>query len=156
MKGNNSNRSTIGKRRDSILISCANFVLPILLTLGLYIIIHGHLSPGGGFQGGVLIAGAIAIVYIGYGFRRVNNGNKAGIFKVAEDVGALGFIILAFIGLISSGVFFGNILDKGNPGELFSSGSIFLMNFAVGFKVFAGISFLILIMLSNLKKKGED
>ena len=144
------------KRRDSILISCTNLVLPILLTLGLYIIIHGHLSPGGGFQGGVLIAGAIAIIYIGYGIKGVNKGIAANTFKVAEDIGALGFIILAFIGLIGSGVFFGNILEKGTPGELFSSGSIFLMNFAVGFKVFAGISFLILIMITNLKNKEEE
>ena len=70
-------------------------------------------------------------------------------FKIAEDIGALGFIILAFIGLVGSGVFFGNILEKGNPGDLFSSGSIFLMNFAVGFKVFAGISFLLLFMIAN-------
>ena len=144
------------KRRDSILISCTNLVLPILLTLGLYIIIHGHLSPGGGFQGGVLIAGAIAIIYIGYGFKGVNKGVAANTFKIAEDIGALGFIILAFIGLVGSGVFFGNILKKGNPGDLFSSGSIFLMNFAVGFKVFAGISFLLLIMIANLKSKGEE
>ena len=144
------------KRRDSILISCTNLVLPILLTLGLYIITHGHLSPGGGFQGGVLIAGAIAIIYIGYGFKGVNKGIAANTFKIAEDIGALGFIILAFIGLVGSGVFFGNILKKGNPGDLFSSGSIFLMNFAVGFKVFAGISFLILIMITNLKSKGEE
>ena len=144
------------KRRDSILISCTNLVLPILLTLGLYIIIHGHLSPGGGFQGGVLIAGAVALIYIGYGFKKVKNGIASNTFKISEDLGALGFIILAFIGLIGSGVFFGNILEKGTPGELFSSGSIFLMNFAVGFKVFAGISFLIIIMLSNLNKKGEE
>ena len=144
------------KRRDYILISCTNLVLPILLTLGLYIIIHGHLSPGGGFQGGVLIAGAIAIIYIGYGFKGVNKGIAANTFKIAEDIGALGFIILAFIGLVGSGVFFGNILKKGNPGDLFSSGSIFLMNFAVGFKVFAGISFLLLIMIANLKSKGEE
>ena len=144
------------KRRDSILISCTNLVLPILLTLGLYIIIHGHLSPGGGFQGGVLIAGAIAIIYIGYGFKGVNKGIAANTFKIAEDIGALGFIILAFIGLIGSGVFFGNVLEKGTPGDLFSSGSIFLMNFAVGFKVFAGLSFLILIMITNLKSKGEE
>ena len=144
------------KRRDSILISCTNLVLPILLTLGLYIIIHGHLSPGGGFQGGVLIAGAIAIIYIGYGFKGVNKGIAANTFNIAEDIGALGFIILAFIGLVGSGVFFGNILKKGNPGDLFSSGSIFLMNFAVGFKVFAGISFLLLIMIANLKSKGEE
>ena len=130
------------KRRNSILISCTNLVLPILLTLGLYIIIHGHLSPGGGFQGGVLIAGAIALIYIGYGFKGVKKG-------IASNK----FIILAFIGLIGSGVFFGNVLEKGNPGDLFSSGSIFLMNFAVGFKVFAGISFLIIIMLANLNKE---
>lgn len=143
------------KRRDSILISCTNLILPILLTLGLYIIIHGHLSPGGGFQGGVLIAGAIAIIYIGYGTKELKKGIAANTFKVAEDIGALGFIILAFIGLIGSDVFFGNIIEKGNPGDLFSSGSIFLMNFAVGFKVFAGISFLILIMITNLIKEGE-
>lgn len=140
------------KRRNSILISCTNLVLPILLTLGLYIIIHGHLSPGGGFQGGVLIAGAIALIYIGYGFKGVKKGIASNTFKIAEDLGALGFIILAFIGLIGSGVFFGNVLE-GNPGDLFSSGSIFLMNFAVGFKVFAGISFLIIIMLANLNKE---
>ncbi len=108
------------------------------------------------FQGGVLIAGAIAIVYIGYGSKGINKKIGANLFKIAEDIGALGFIILAFIGLIGSGVFFGNILEKGNPGDLFSSGSIFLMNFAVGFKVFAGISFLILIMISSLKGKGEE
>ena len=141
------------KRRNSILISCTNLVLPILLTLGLYIIIHGHLSPGGGFQGGVLIAGAIALIYIGYGFKGVKKGIASNTFKIVEDLGALGFIILAFIGLIGSGVFFGNVLEKGNPGDLFSSGSIFLMNFAVGFKVFAGISFLIIIMLANLNKE---
>ena len=141
------------KRRNSILISCTNLVLPILLTLGLYIIIHGHLSPGGGFQGGVLIAGAIALIYIGYGFKGVKKGIASNTFKIEEDLGALGFIILAFIGLIGSGVFFGNVLEKGNPGDLFSSGSIFLMNFAVGFKVFAGISFLIIIMLANLNKE---
>ena len=141
------------KRRNSILISCTNLVLPILLTLGLYIIIHGHLSPGGGFQGGVLIAGAIALIYIGYGLKGVKKGIASNTFKIAEDLGELGFIILAFIGLIGSGVFFGNVLEKGNPGDLFSSGSIFLMNFAVGFKVFAGISFLIIIMLANLNKE---
>ena len=80
-------------------------------------------------------------------------GFTSNTFKIAEDLGALGFIILAFIGLIGSGVFFGNVLEKGNPGDLFSSGSIFLMNFAVGFKVFAGISFLIIIMLANLNKE---
>lgn len=144
------------KRRDSILTSCSNLVLPIIITLGLYIIIHGHLSPGGGFQGGVLVAGAFAILYISYGLKRINGRVKISILKVSEDIGALGFIILAFVGLIFGGTFFKNIFYLGKPGELFSSGSIFLMNFAVGFKVFAGVSFLILIMVMSLKSKGDE
>ena len=144
------------KRRNSILISCTNLVLPILLTLGLYIIIHGHLSPGGGFQGGVLVAGAFAILYVAYGVKNLSKRIKVNVLKVGEDIGALGFIILAFLGLVFGGTFFKNIFYLGEPGELFSSGSIFLMNFAVGFKVFAGVSFLILIMVSSLKSKGDE
>ena len=144
------------KRRNSILISCTNLVLPILLTLGLYIIIHGHVSPGGGFQGGVLVAGAFAILYVAYGVKNLSKRIKVNVLKVGEDIGALGFIILAFLGLVFGGTFFKNIFYLGEPGELFSSGSIFLMNFAVGFKVFAGVSFLILIMVSSLKSKGDE
>ena len=138
-------------RKDSILTCCSDLVLPIIITLGLYIIIHGHLSPGGGFQGGVLVAGAFAILYVSYGIKNLSKK-----IKIGEDIGALGFIILAFLGLVFGGTFFKNIFYLGEPGELFSSGSIFLMNFAVGFKVFAGVSFLILIMVSSLKSKGDE
>ena len=141
------------KRKDSILTCCSDLVLPIIITLGLYIIIHGHLSPGGGFQGGVLVAGAFAILYVAYGVKNLSKRIKVNVLKVGEDIGALGFIILDFLG---GGTFFKNIFYLGEPGELFSSGSIFLMNFAVGFKVFAGVSFLILIMVSSLKSKGDE
>ena len=145
------------KRKDSILTCCcSDLVLHIIITLGLYIIIHGHLSPGGGFQGGVLVAGAFAILYVAYGVKNLSKRIKVNVLKVGEDIGALGFIILAFLGLVFGGTFFKNIFYLGEPGELFSSGSIFLMNFAVGFKVFAGVSFLILIMVSSLKSKGDE
>ena len=143
-------------RKDSILTCCSDLVLPIIITLGLYIIIHGHLSPGGGFQGGVLVAGAFTILYVSYGIKNLSKKIKVNVLKIGEDIGALGFIILAFLGLVFGGTFFKNIFYLGEAGELFSSGSIFLMNFAVGFKVFAGVSFLILIMVSNLKSKGDE
>ena len=144
------------KRRDSILIACTNLILPIITTLGLYIILHGHLSPGGGFQGGVLIAGAFAIVFIGYGNKKIKKEKKANCFKVLEDIGALGFILLAFLGLLSGSAFFTNTISNGVAGDLFSSGSIFLMNFSVGFKVFAGISFLLMVLMMTLKKGDEE
>ena len=144
------------KRRDSILIACTHLVLPIIITLGLYVIFHGHLSPGGGFQGGVLIAGAFAIVFIGYGNKKINKEKNSKVFKILEDVGALGFIFLAFMGLFSGNNFFTNTFNNGTAGKLFSSGSIFLMNSCVGFKVFAGIAFLLMVLLISLKKGDEN
>ena len=99
---------------------------------------------------------SLAILYVAYGVKNLSKRIKVNVLKVGEDIGALGFIILAFLGLVFGGTFFKNIFYLGEPGELFSSGSIFLMNFAVGFKVFAGVSFLILIMVSSLKSKGDE
>lgn len=144
------------KRRDSILIACANFILPIMITLGLYVIIHGHLSPGGGFQGGVLIAGALAILFVSYGKKGLEGKLKLEKLKFFENIGALGFILLAFLGLVYGGTFFKNVINHGTLGDVFSSGTIFFMNFAVGFKVFAGVAFLILVMAQTLKEKEED
>ena len=66
-------------RKDSILTCCSDLVLPIIITLGLYIIIHGHLSPGGGFQGGVLVAGAFAILYVSYGIKNLSKKIKVNV-----------------------------------------------------------------------------
>lgn len=145
------------KRRDSIVTSCANLVLPICLVLGFYVILHGHLSPGGGFQGGVLIAGAVAILFLAYGgniLGKVFNSNR---LKLSENIGALGFVLVATLGLVYGGTFFNNyIAQSGEPGQLYSSGTIFWMNFAVGYKVLAGVGFLILVMVSALNSEEEE
>ncbi|MFD3157445.1 MnhB domain-containing protein [Haloimpatiens sp. FM7330] len=144
------------KSRDSIVKSCANIVLPLALTLGCYLILHGHLSPGGGFQGGVLIAGAVAILYSAYGIDTIRSTFNITRLKVSEDLGALGFIFLASLGIIYGTSFFGNIIhNTGEVGRVYSAGTIFWMNFAVGYKVLAGIGFLILIMANTLKSDDE-
>jgi len=146
------------KVNDVIITSCANVVLPIAIILGAYVIMHGHLSPGGGFQGGVLIAGAVAILYVAYGSDGVRKLFNITRLKASESMGALGFIFIASLGLIY-GVggyrFFANTISKGTPGTLFSSGTIFWMNFAVGYKVLTGIGALILIMVSSLNSNKE-
>lgn len=151
MKKNNK------KVRDSIVTSCANITLPITLMLGIYVILHGHLSPGGGFQGGVLVAGSIAILYIAYGLEGVRKTFNPNIIKKSEDVGALGFVFLATLGVIYGYSFFQNVIHKqGALGQLYSSGTVFWMNFAVGYKVLAGIGFLIIVMLSCLRDDDTD
>lgn len=143
------------KRREVIVPSCANLVLPITLVLGAYIILHGHLSPGGGFQGGVLIAGAVAILYVAYGSIKVKEEFNTKRFKISEDLGALGFVFLGTLGLIYGTSFFGNVINRGAIGKLYSSGTIFWMNFAVGYKVLAGIGFLIIVMINSLGSEKD-
>ena len=146
------------KKREVIIPCGVNIILPIALVFGIYLIIHGHLSPGGGFQGGVILGGALAIFYLGYGREAVSKIFKIDKFKSMESIGALAFILLGTLGLTYGASFFSNIIYKGNLGDLFSSGTIFLMNFAVGYKVLAGITVLILAMLSTLKfdNKGDS
>lgn len=147
------------KRKDIIIPTGSDIVLPISLVLGSYIILHGHLSPGGGFQGGVLLAGAIAIFFLAYGKDRVLKTFHLNSLKISEDLGALGFVFIATLGVIYGSAFFGNVVWKGTVGRLFSSGTIFLMNFAVGYKVLAGIGVLILVMIGTLKdsdKGGQE
>lgn len=145
------------KRRDSIVTSCASIVLPITLVLGLYVILHGHLSPGGGFQGGVLIAGAVAILFLAYGKNTISKVFNADRMKLSENLGALGFVLVATLGLIYGGTFFNNyIAQSGEPGQLYSSGTILWANFAVGYKVLAGIGFLILVMVNALNSEEEE
>lgn len=143
------------KKIETIIPTSVRCILPIMLVLGIYLIMHGHLSPGGGFQGGVILSGAIVLIYFTNGFKKVFSKFKQGDLKFFESLWAVYFVFLGVVGLLSGASFFTNSLNHGEIGSLFSTGTIFLMNFAVGFKVFAGVTFLILIFISLLKK-GED
>ena len=145
------------ERGDIIIKTGSSLILPILLVLGSYIILHGHLSPGGGFQGGVLLAGGVAVYYFicreGSIFRDKGVANK---FKWLENLSAVAYLAFGIIGIVLGGAFFQNIVGQGELGALFSSGTIFLMNFSVGAKVLFGVGFLVLILLSTLREEREE
>jgi len=144
-----------GKEKDIIVKICGSIILPLALLLGIYIILHGHLSPGGGFQGGVIIASSVSIYYVAYGREKTLKMFNSKRLSRMEELGALTFIFIASLGVIYGVSFFSNILSKGNVGNIFSSGTVFFMNFAVGYKVLAGISVLILVVISSLKGEEE-
>jgi multicomponent Na+:H+ antiporter subunit B len=149
--------------------TAGRLLVPFIFIFGFYIVIHGHLSPGGGFQGGAVIATGIALLLACYSYREcVGNYLDAMNFKLIESAGLILFICIAFIGLFLASSFFFNWLNAygglfGNPvayginaGDLFSSGTIPLMNFAVGIEVFAGLSVVMLYMFSGLKEVLSD
>jgi len=140
---------------SKIVRTIANLATPFIFMFGLYVIIHGHITPGGGFQGGAVFASGIALLIVAFNAEKVQNYLKESHLSVIESSGALMFIGLAFAGICVT--FFYNILigsplfgqippEGSNPGFIWSAGVIPLMNVAVGLKVIAGLSGIVLVM----------
>ncbi|MEJ2627362.1 MAG: Na(+)/H(+) antiporter subunit B [bacterium] len=120
-----------------ILYTGCRFLFPLILLFGSYIFIHGHLTPGGGFQGGAVIASAFVLVYLGCRGKRINKVGS----NITESLGGLTFVVLGLIGLAVGGHYFlWNFLPKGEFNTLFSAGIIPLIYIAIGFKVGAELS----------------
>ncbi len=131
----------------SILGSSVRLFFPLLLTLGLYIIVHGHLTPGGGFQGGVILAGAFFLPLLAIPGRSVNHSGIA----LVEGFAGAAFIIIGLAALFSGQAFLQPLFEHGVIGHLFSAGSLPLLYIAVGLKVGAELSGL----LANLAGIGQ-
>lgn len=134
----------------------ADAVLPLALVYMFYIILHGHLSPGGGFQGGVLVVAAILLLYFGHGYETTARAISFNLLHEAEGVASVVYVALAMMGVAVGAQFCENILyTHGNIGDLYSSGTIFWMNVTVGVKVLTGIGSITLLMLGLLNQKIE-
>ncbi len=127
---------------------------PFIFLFGIYIISHGHLSPGGGFQGGVIL-GSISIIFsIVYGsefdYKRYSPTTKT----LLETSGALLFIGLGLLGIVMGGNFLVNlkILNSG-VGSLISAGSIPFINIGIGFKIGAGLAIIFYSMIQKTFKE---
>lgn len=119
------------EKASLVLYTGCRVLFPFILLFGIYIFIHGHLTPGGGFQGGAIIASAFVLVYLGCRGRRINEKGC----KTLESLGGLIFVIVGLIGLAVGGYFLLNFMPKGIPNLLFSAGIIPVIYVAIGFKV---------------------
>ena len=111
---------------------------PVIL-LGLYVVAHGALTPGGGFQGGVVLATASGLVFLTGSFLSFERVNPIPLIDLAEGAGAAGYPALGLLGFGGGGAFLTNVLPLGRPGSLLSAGLIPLIDLAVGLAVAAGI-----------------
>lgn len=120
---------------------------------GFYIVVHAHLTPGGGFQGGVILGAACLIVFVTLGYpsyRRVTP--KLPIeFDEAASAGAYALIGVATV--VAGGAFLQNLLPLGQTGNLFSAGTIPVINFAVGLEVAGGFVLMFTEFLKETRKK---
>lgn len=126
----------------------------LILLYGIYIILHGHLSPGGGFAGGVIIALSLMHLVLAYGKEMVLQTVSQRVAEIWESTGAFVFLIIALLGL-TVGPFFSNFLPTGTPFHLFSAGTIPLSNIAISLKVWAGL-FAIFVAVVLLRIDAGD
>jgi multicomponent Na+:H+ antiporter subunit B len=126
-------------------------LLPIALVFGIYILTYGHLTPGGGFQGGIILVGVVMSLYLAYGYDIVRRISDETLDR-AEHLGALLYILVGLLGIIFGGDFLYNFMNAGEPGKLLSGGIVPVLNFVVGFKVAAGTLIVLLILLESLRK----
>ena len=137
------------KNYDVILRSGGDSLLPFSLMFMLYIILHGHLSPGGGFQGGVLFVATVLFLYFGHGYEVTAKAISFNLLHETEGLASVIYVALALMGVAAGAQFCQNILyTHGNIGDLYSSGTIFWMNLTVGLKVVTGIGSITLMMLA--------
>lgn len=127
----------------------------IIFVYGVYIILHGHLTPGGGFGGGAIIAGAFYLLILAYGSDYLSMTRKKEGSAMSESLAILAFLLFATMGLfLGLKSFFFNYLNKGTVGELISGGVIPIYNLFIGIEVAAAlisIFFAFLIFKEELK-----
>jgi multicomponent Na+:H+ antiporter subunit B len=105
------------------------------LVLGLYIVAHGHLTPGGGFQGGVIVAAALLVVFLAGEYLAMKRLAPHAVVEAAEAAGAAGYGLVGLGGLIAGAAFFHNFIALGTPAQLLSAGTMPISNAAVGMEV---------------------
>lgn len=127
----------------------------LILLFGIYIILHGHLSPGGGFAGGVIVTLAFVHLMLAFGKDVAASKISTNLASNLESIGALMFLSIALLGFLG-GPFFLNILAKGKPFKLFSAGTIPLSNIAIGIKVGVGLFAIFLALVVLEQSKGGE
>ncbi|KQC06976.1 MAG: sodium:proton antiporter [Candidatus Cloacimonas sp. SDB] len=121
------------KRSSSeILRTGSDFLIPLLILFGVYIFTHGHLTPGGGFQGGVVLTSAALLFMLSNTEARFNKQ----LTEVIESVSGIFYLIIGILGLILAGGFLDSrFLQLGEMGRLFSAGAIPIIYSIIGIKV---------------------
>ncbi len=121
----------------------------LVVLFGIYIVVHGQLTPGGGFQGGVILATAPLMVYLAGSFDQFRKITSHELVEVAEAIGAGGYAVIGAAALAVGAAFLQNFLPQGSLGSVVSGGTVALIDISVGLEVAAGFVLLLSAFLEE-------
>jgi multicomponent Na+:H+ antiporter subunit B len=131
-----------------IALVCLGLVAPTIV-LGGYVILHGHLTPGGGFQGGVVLANGAILVYLTGNYVAFRRLSPVALLDFGEASSAGALVGSGLIGLWAGHTYLTNVLPLGVEGTVFSAGLIPVLNLFVGIAVATGVVFIIFEFLEQ-------
>lgn len=144
------------KGMSIIVKKVTQLVSGLMFLYGIYIITHGHLTPGGGFAGGAILAGSFILLVLAFGSNLLKLKKREEGSSVVESLAIFAFLILGVMALfIGTHVFFENYLPAGTVGNLISAGVIPLYNIFVGIEVGAAL-FTIFLALAIFKEEVSE
>ena len=128
-----------------------------LLVIGLYVVAHGAITPGGGFQGGVVLASAFALVYLAGEYRAYRRLTPLPAVDLVEGTGAGGYAVVGVVSILLGSAYLHNFGPFGSAGTLASGGSIPFLNIASALEVGAAFVLLFTEFLEEVEMtKGEE
>lgn len=139
---------------DAVRVTAILLVAPTVL-FGLYIVSHGQVSPGGGFQGGVILSTAPLLLYLAGTFGQFRRAAPQRLVAVSEAIGAATYILIggACIGL--GGAFLQNVFPLGQSGSITGGGTVAFIDLGVGMEVSGGFVLMLLVYLEELMEEKE-
>ena len=124
---------------DPILKTCCSLIVPIILLFGIYVILNGSISPGGGFSGGAIVGAGLILYSLVFGHEKMSKFFNAKIFKAITSCSLLCYCLCKAYSFFTSVNGYHNLFDDlialQTAGNIFSGGLIFILNVCVGLVV---------------------
>jgi multicomponent Na+:H+ antiporter subunit B len=130
-------------------------LLPVTLMIGADVVVHGHLTPGGGFQGGVVLATGLHLLYVAGSYPALRRLRPLNWYEFGEAAGMGAVVTLGIAGLVAGAGFLANILPVGQFGQLVSTGTVPLFSVAIGVEVASGVVVLLAQFLDQYLTTGR-
>ena len=150
----NKNENEVRREGSEILKTASALLFPLILMFGIYVFINGHLSSGGGFQGGAIIASAVVLTVLANPNRKI--GHRA--LTIIESVSGIAYVALGTAGavLIVNGFLDNRILPLGEFGSLFSAGLIPIIYSVIGLKVGSELSSVVITLNGETVEEDSE
>ncbi len=149
----NKNENEMRREGSEILKTASSLLFPLILLFGVYVFINGHLSPGGGFQGGAIIASGVVLTVLANPNRKIGHS----VLSVIESISGMAFVGLGAAGavLIANGFLDNRIVPLGEFGTLFSAGLIPVIYSVIGLKVGSELSSVVISLNGETAEEEE-